>query len=83
MLNSLAKAAELLTYPGDGLIARVKKIKEKPDEVKRVIRAGIKANRYIRDLFAASANCMVRRKIIQIGGCRYGIDCIRQHFTDA
>ena len=27
----------------------VKKIREKPDEIKRVIRAGIKANRYIRD----------------------------------
>jgi ABC-type nitrate/sulfonate/bicarbonate transport system substrate-binding protein len=26
----------------------VKKIKEKPDEVKRVIKAGMKANRYIR-----------------------------------
>jgi len=47
-LNSLARAAEILTYPEDGLIATVKKIKEKPDEVKRVIRAGIKANRYIR-----------------------------------
>jgi NitT/TauT family transport system substrate-binding protein len=49
-LNSLARAAEILTYPEDGLIATVKKIKEKPDEVKRVIRAGIKANRYIRTL---------------------------------
>ena len=47
-LNSLARAAEILTYPEDGLIATVKKIKEKPDEVKRVIRASIKANRYIR-----------------------------------
>jgi hypothetical protein len=46
--NSLARADEILTYPEDGLIATVKKIKEKPDEVKRVIRAGIKANRYIR-----------------------------------
>ncbi|HEY1234582.1 MAG TPA: ABC transporter substrate-binding protein [Candidatus Binatia bacterium] len=46
--NSLARADELLTYPEDGLIATVKKIKEKSDEVKRVIRAGIKANRYIR-----------------------------------
>lgn len=27
----------------------MKKIREKPDEIKRVIRAGIKANRYIRD----------------------------------
>jgi ABC-type nitrate/sulfonate/bicarbonate transport system substrate-binding protein len=47
-LNSLARANDLLTYPEDGLIATVKKIKEKPDEVKRVIRVGIKANRYIR-----------------------------------
>ena len=47
-LNSLARADELLTYPEDGIIASVKKIKEKPEEVKRVIRAGIKANRYIR-----------------------------------
>ncbi len=47
-LNSLARAADLVTYPEDGLIATDKKIKEKPDEVKRVIRAGIKANRYIR-----------------------------------
>jgi len=45
--NFLVRAAELLTYPEDGLIAHVKKIKEKPDEIKRVIRAGIKANRYI------------------------------------
>src|SRR2546422_2996253 len=46
-LNFLVRAAELLTYPEDGIIAHVKKIKEKPDEIKRVIRAGIKANRYI------------------------------------
>ena len=48
-LNALVRAAEILTYPEDGLIATVKKIKEKPDEVKRVIRAGIKAVRYIHD----------------------------------
>ena len=47
-LNSLARADELLTYPEDGIIASIKKIKEKPDEIKRVIRAGIKSNRYIR-----------------------------------
>jgi NitT/TauT family transport system substrate-binding protein len=47
-LNFLARPAEFLTYPEDGLIATVNKIKQKPDEVKRVIRAGIKANRYIR-----------------------------------
>lgn len=46
--HSLARPAEFLTYPEDGLIATVNKIKNKPDEVKRTIRAGIKANRYIR-----------------------------------
>jgi len=43
----LARAYELFSYPNTGLVASVKKIKEKPDEVKRVIKAGIKANRYI------------------------------------
>jgi ABC-type nitrate/sulfonate/bicarbonate transport system substrate-binding protein len=44
----LAKAYELFSYPDSGLVTSVRKIKEKPDEVKRVIKAGIKANRYIR-----------------------------------
>ena len=44
----LAKAYELFSYPDSGLVASVKKIKEKPDEVKRVIKAGIRANQYIR-----------------------------------
>jgi NitT/TauT family transport system substrate-binding protein len=43
----LARANELFSYPVSGLIASVRKIKERPDEIKRVIKAGIKANRYI------------------------------------
>ena len=46
--NILARAQDLLTYPEGGLSTTTKKIKERPDEVKRVIEAGIKANRYIR-----------------------------------
>ena len=46
--NVLARAEDLFTYPISGLIAHTKKIKEKPDEIKRLIRAGIKANRYMR-----------------------------------
>jgi ABC-type nitrate/sulfonate/bicarbonate transport system substrate-binding protein len=46
--NILARADEVLIFPETGLVAAVKKIQEKPDEIKRVIRAGIKANRYIR-----------------------------------
>jgi ABC-type nitrate/sulfonate/bicarbonate transport system substrate-binding protein len=44
----LARTYELFNYPDSGLVASVKKIKEKPDEVKRVIKAGIRANQYIR-----------------------------------
>jgi NitT/TauT family transport system substrate-binding protein len=47
-LNILARSQELVSYPVTGVIATVKKIKEHPDEIKRVIKAGIKANRYIR-----------------------------------
>jgi NitT/TauT family transport system substrate-binding protein len=47
-LNVLARAYEIFTYPEGGLVTTTKKIKEKPDEVKRVIRAGIKASRYIK-----------------------------------
>jgi NitT/TauT family transport system substrate-binding protein len=46
--NILARAEDVLIFPETGLVTAVKKIREKPDEIKRVIRAGIKANRYIR-----------------------------------
>ena len=45
--NVLARAYELFSFPFIGLGANVKKIKERPDEVKRAIKALIKANRYI------------------------------------
>jgi NitT/TauT family transport system substrate-binding protein len=44
----LTRAHELFSFPLSGLIASAKKIQERPDEIKRVIKAGIKANRYIR-----------------------------------
>jgi ABC-type nitrate/sulfonate/bicarbonate transport system substrate-binding protein len=43
----LSRAYDLFSYPNTGLVASVKSIKENPDRLKRVIRAGIKANRYI------------------------------------
>ena len=45
----IARSQDLFTYPFSGVTTTIKKIKEKPDEVRRVIRAGIKANRYMRD----------------------------------
>ena len=44
----LARAYELFSYTTSGVVASVKRIKEKPDEGKRVIKAGIKATRNIR-----------------------------------
>ena len=43
----LLRAAELFSYPSSGLIVNAKRIKERPDEIKRMIKAGIGANRYI------------------------------------
>jgi NitT/TauT family transport system substrate-binding protein len=43
----IAKAYEVLSYPQVGLITNDRKIKQRPEEVKRVIKAGILANRYI------------------------------------
>jgi NitT/TauT family transport system substrate-binding protein len=46
--NILARANDIFVFPETGLVTSIKKIQEKPDEIKRVIRAGIKANRYIK-----------------------------------
>lgn len=45
--NILANTCELLSWPDGGLVTTANKIKERPDEIKRVIKAGIRANRYI------------------------------------
>jgi ABC-type nitrate/sulfonate/bicarbonate transport system substrate-binding protein len=47
-LNVLARSHEFLSYPEGGLSTAIKRIKERPDQIKRVIKTGIKANRYIR-----------------------------------
>ncbi|HKA32986.1 MAG TPA: ABC transporter substrate-binding protein [Candidatus Binatia bacterium] len=45
--NVVARAYEMFSFPFVGLGASNKKIKERPDEVKRAIKALIKANRFI------------------------------------
>jgi NitT/TauT family transport system substrate-binding protein len=45
----MVRSEDLFTYPFSGLTVSMKKLKAKPDEVRRVIRAGIKANRYMRE----------------------------------
>jgi NitT/TauT family transport system substrate-binding protein len=46
--NVLARTYELFTFPFTGIGSTSKKLREKPDEVKRMIKAGIRANRYVR-----------------------------------
>ncbi len=46
--NVLARAYELFKLPFTGLGANTKKLKEKPDEVKRMIKALLRANRFVR-----------------------------------
>lgn len=45
----LARAYELFSFPYLGLGTHTHKIKEKPEEIQRVLRAAIRANRFIRD----------------------------------
>ena len=47
--NVLARAYEVFTFPFVGLGTSLKKITDKPDEVKRTIKALVRANRFIRD----------------------------------
>jgi ABC-type nitrate/sulfonate/bicarbonate transport system substrate-binding protein len=44
----LARTYELFTFPFTGIGSTTKKLREKPEEVKRIIKAGIRANRYVR-----------------------------------
>jgi NitT/TauT family transport system substrate-binding protein len=46
--NVLARTYELFTFPFTGIGATTKKLREKSDEVKRMIKSGIRANRYMR-----------------------------------
>jgi ABC-type nitrate/sulfonate/bicarbonate transport system substrate-binding protein len=55
----LAKAYEFFSYPPSGLTTSVKKIRERPEEVKRVIRAGIRADHYIRQNRDATIQIMM------------------------
>jgi NitT/TauT family transport system substrate-binding protein len=45
----LARAYELFNFPYLGLGTHARKIKERPDEIKKVVKATIRANRFIRE----------------------------------
>ena len=45
----LARAYELFSFPYLGLGTHLKKIRERPEEIRRAIKAAVRANRFIRD----------------------------------
>jgi len=47
--NVVARVDEVFKFPYVGLGTNVRKIKDRPDEVKRTVKAMIRANRYIRE----------------------------------
>jgi NitT/TauT family transport system substrate-binding protein len=47
-LHVLVRLQDLINYPSAGLVSSIRKIKERPDEIKRIIKAAMEANRYIR-----------------------------------
>jgi NitT/TauT family transport system substrate-binding protein len=55
----LARAYELFSFPYLGLGTHTRKIKEKPDEIRRAIKATIRANRFIRDNRDEAARTLV------------------------
>jgi ABC-type nitrate/sulfonate/bicarbonate transport system substrate-binding protein len=58
-LSILARANDLFKFPHIGLGTTNKKLKEYPQEVQRVIRAFIKANRFVRDNRQEAINILV------------------------
>jgi NitT/TauT family transport system substrate-binding protein len=58
-LNVLARANDLFKFPHIGLGTTNKKLKENPQEVVRVIRAFVKANRFVRDNRQEAINILI------------------------
>jgi len=78
----LARAYELFSYPTSGVIASLKKIKEKPDEVKRLIKAGIKATRYIIQNRDGTIQFMTERSKIEKEMATATYDSVLKLFND-
>ena len=78
----LARAHELFSYPTSGVVASVKKIKEKPEEVKRVIKTGIKANRYIRQNRESTIQIMMELTKAEKEMATAGYESVLKLFND-
>lgn len=79
--NVVARAYEFFNLPYLGLGANTKKIRERPDEVKRVIKASIRANRTIYDNRDAAAQLLVEWGRVERDFAYQSYDGIRNLFN--
>jgi NitT/TauT family transport system substrate-binding protein len=77
----LARAYELLSLPYLGLGANLRKIKEKPMEVRRVVKASIRANRYIRENRDESARTLMAWGKVERDFAYASYDALRNLFN--
>jgi len=77
----LARAYELLNLPYLGLGANLRKIKEKPDEVRRVVKASIRANRFIRDNREEAARTLINWGKVERDFAYASYDALRNLFN--
>ena len=77
----LARAYELFNFPYLGLGAHTRKIKEKPDEVKRAIKATIRANRFIRENREEAVRTLVEWGKVEPGHAAASYDALRVLFN--
>ena len=80
-LSVLARANDLFKFPHIGLGTTNKKLKENPQEVARVIRAFIKANRFVRDNRQETINILVAWGRTQIEDAVASYDSTWQVFS--
>jgi NitT/TauT family transport system substrate-binding protein len=77
----LARAYELFTYPYLGLGTHLRKIKENPDEIRRVIKATIRANRFIRDNRAGAVQVLMEWGKVESDFAYASYDALRNLFN--
>jgi len=77
----LARAYELFSFPYLGMGSHLRKIKEKPDEIRRVLKATIRANRFIRDNRDESARTLMAWGKVESDFAYASYDAIRNLFN--
>ncbi len=77
----LARAYELFNFPYLGLGTHTRKIKEKPEEIRRVIKATVRANRFIRENREAAVRALVEWGKVDAGFAFASYDALRNLFN--